>query len=135
MKFAGTIQRRVAPNLAPLIDVLLLLVIFFAVSSTFLEQPGVELQLPEAETSEFGLEQEMVIYVDKDEDVYLNSRPVQISELVEAIAPEMSSLQGRPVVLRADKDVRHGLVIAIIDALRKGGIFRVVVSTEKPAAQ
>ena len=116
-----------------LIDVLFILIIFFAVSSTFLEQPGIELRLPEAESSEAHHAQKVVIYVDPQGNVYLNDDPMELDELAEATESLLSGQTEQAVILRADEAAKHGTVISIMDLLRKKGIFRIVVSTEKPS--
>ena len=70
MNLSTKSKRKVTLSLTPLIDVLFILIIFFTVSSTFLEQPGIELKLPEAESSEAHTAQKVIIYIDKNETIF-----------------------------------------------------------------
>ena len=124
--------KKIALNITPLIDVLFILIIFFTVSSTFLEQPGIELKLPDAESSQTYTTQKVVIYVDKNETIYLNDEQVNIDFLVEYVQAKLAEQKEKSVVLRADTEVDHGTIINIMDLLRKKGIYKIVVSTEKP---
>ena len=72
-------KSKVSLNMTSLIDVLFILIIFFIVSSTFLEQPGIELKLPEANTSEGHTAQKVIVYVDRDKNVFLNDKIVSIN--------------------------------------------------------
>jgi biopolymer transport protein ExbD len=125
-------QRKIGINLTPLIDVLFILIIFFTVSSTFLEQPGIELKLPEAESSQSYTAQKVIVYVDTDQNVFLNDDPVTIENLAESVEALISAQTDKSVVLHADKEVAHGIIIEIMDLLRKRGIYKIVISTAKP---
>jgi len=125
-------QRKIGINLTPLIDVLFILIIFFTVSSTFLEQPGIELKLPEAESSQSHTAQKVIVYVDTDQNVFLNDDPVAIENLAESVDALISAQTDKSVVLHADKEVTHGIIIEIMDLLRQRGIYKIVVSTAKP---
>jgi biopolymer transport protein ExbD len=110
-----------------------ILIIFFAVSSTFLEQPGIELKLPEAESSEAHTAQKIIIYVDHEENIFLNDDSIGLEALADAVGSLVSAQEEKSVILRADSAVKHGTVISIMDLLRKKGIFKIIVSTEKPS--
>jgi biopolymer transport protein ExbD len=132
MKLLEKSPRKISINLTPLIDVLFILIIFFTVSSTFLEQPGIELKLPEAESSQSHTAQKVIIYVDKDENLFLNDDSVTIDNLVKSVESLISAQTDKSVVLHADKQVTHGIIINIMDRLRKQGIYKIVISTAKP---
>jgi len=133
MKLTMPTRRKVTLSLTSLIDVLFILIIFFAVSSTFLEQPGIELKLPEAESSEAHPAQEVVIYVDREGNIFLNDDSIELNALADAVGSLISAQTEKSVVLRADSAVKHGTIISIMDLLRKEGIFKIIVSTAKPS--
>jgi biopolymer transport protein ExbD len=132
MKFLDKPPKKVSISLTPLIDVLFILIIFFTVSSTFLEQPGIELKLPDAESSESYTAQKVIVYVDKDERIFLNDNPLILENLAESVKNMISAQVDKRVILRADEKVPHGLIIKIMDSLRKKGIYKLIISTEKP---
>jgi len=132
MKLSIKPKRKVILSLTPLIDVLFILIIFFTVSSTFLEQPGIELKLPEAESSEGHTAQKLIVYIDKDENIFLNNTIVPEANLATEVEKMIQAQTDKSVVLRADSNVHHGLVISIMDDLRNKGIYKIIVSTVKP---
>ena len=132
MKLLEKPAKKIGINLTPLIDVLFILIIFFTVSSTFLEQPGIELKLPEAESSQSHTVQKIVVYVDKEENIFLNEDPIEIDKVAEHVQLLISAQTDKSVVLHADKEVSHGVIIRIMDLLRKRGIYKIVISTAKP---
>jgi biopolymer transport protein ExbD len=132
MKLLEKPPKKIALNITPLIDVLFILIIFFTVSSTFLEQPGIELKLPDAESSQTHTAQKVIIYVDKDETIFLNDEQVNLEILVGYVQAKLAEQKDKSVVLRADTEVNHGVVIKIMDLLRKKGIYKIIISTNKP---
>jgi biopolymer transport protein ExbD len=135
MKLQDKPPKKIALNITPLIDVLFILIIFFTVSSTFLEQPGIELTLPDAESGQAHTAQKVMIFVDKEHHVYINDDPVSLDSLAARTVNLMREQSEKSVILRADKAVDHGTVIHIMDILRKNSIYKIVISTEKPAAR
>lgn len=135
MKLYEKPPKKIAINLTPLIDVLFILIIFFTVSSTFLEQPGIELKLPEAESSQSHTAQKVIVYIDKEENVFLNDDPIEFENVAESVNALISAQTEKSVVLQADKNVTHGKIISIMDMLRKKGIYKIIVSTSKPFNQ
>jgi len=132
MKLSTKSKRKVVLSLTPLIDVLFILIIFFTVSSTFLEQPGIELKLPEAESSEAHTAQKLIVYVDKDENIFLNNVIIPQKNLAGEVEKLIQAQTDKSVILRADSNVHHGLIISIMDDLRNQGIYKIIVSTVKP---
>lgn len=133
MKLSTKSSKKLATlNLTSLIDVLFILIIFFAVSSTFLEQPGIELKLPEAETSESYTTQKVILYIDKNNNLFLNDQLITVNTMIEEIKKLGEISVENSIVLKADKQVEHGQVIEIMDILRKNKFYKIVISTHIP---
>lgn len=125
-------KRKAGINLTSLIDVLFILIIFFTVSTTFIEQPGIELKLPKAKSTEGHTAQKIIVYVDLQKNIFLNDEIVTLKNLAQKVK-ELADLQkDKSIVLKADAGVTHGVVIQIMDLLREQGIYKIVVSTTKP---
>jgi len=135
MKILTIKKRKASINLTSLIDVLFILIIFFTVSTTFIEQPGIELKLPKAKSTEGHTAQKIIVYVDDDKNIFLNDGIVTLNNLADKVK-ELANLQeDKSIVLKADSEVTHGVVIQIMDLLREQGIYKIVVSTAKPMAK
>lgn len=127
-------RRRKKPNIniTSLIDVMFLLLIFFMVSTTFAEHPGIKLELPKAHTGEPNKLDSVVLTLDKAGRMFLNDAPIDEAHLRE----RLKSAANRPepsLVLRADKSVPYGFVIRAMDISRQCGIKRITSLTEAPA--
>jgi biopolymer transport protein ExbD len=120
-------KRRVLINITSLIDVMFLLLIFFMVTSTFLDQPGMKLELPSAETAEVARVEKLVLYISSDEAVVFNDQSVALDDLEETMRAALSEIEDRTLVLNADKSVQHGTVIRVMDIAKKLGLERLVI--------
>lgn len=121
-------RKRPSINITSLIDVMFLLLIFFMVSTTFVEHPGIELRLPAASTAEPSKLEPLTLSIDKKGRMFLNDMPVQEKEL----RTELERAAGKPratLVLRADEGVPYGYVIHAMDITRQSGIHRIVSLT------
>lgn len=113
-----------------LADVVLLLLVFFLLSSTFIVQPGIRVRLPKARIKERESERNILVTLTKDGDVYLGDESVDFEALP---AKLYSLLLGNPdqlVVLRADKDVPLNKAVQILDMAKSAGGERFLIATQ-----
>ena len=129
MQFNEKRRRRVIINITSLIDVLFLLLIFFMVTSTFLEQPGMKLELPSAKSAEISQVEKLVLYIGPGGEIVFNDRAVTLDELPGAIEEAVPQAAEKTLVLRADKTVQHGTVVAVMDIAKRAGLTKLVVGT------
>lgn len=132
MRLETVRRRKTLINVTSLIDVVFLLLIFFVVTSTFLEQPGLDLTLPEAGSAEPAERQDVTLGVTSDGTIYLGDSAVDRAGLREAIEAALEQASSDRVVLQADARVSHGLVVEVMDAARLAGARGLVVATEPP---
>ncbi|MBN1825802.1 MAG: biopolymer transporter ExbD [Candidatus Eisenbacteria bacterium] len=130
MKFDGEEGRSPMVNVTPLIDALFLLLIFFMVSSTFRDLPGIPLDLPEAKSGEATRSSGVEIQIDREGVVRLEGRIVGDRDLTERLAEALDAADSRDLVLRADRDVPYGEVVRVMDAARQSRVGKLVVATE-----
>jgi len=122
-------KRSLILNLTSLIDVLFLLLIFFMISTTFLSQPAIKLELPEAKHADAVRQTPLVIHVDPLGRVFLNDEPLELPLLGEALRRRLQDDAEKSVVLKADSRVSHGAVVQVLDIIKGSGVRKLVVST------
>ena len=116
-------------NLTPLIDVVFLLLIFFMVTTTFTSiRYGIRVNLPKTTTPEQKVEENVVISITKDNKIYLGKKWVREEELVPLLKREIKK-KGNFVVINADKDVKHGKVVRVMDLAKKAGAVKLGILT------
>ncbi|MEE9543742.1 MAG: biopolymer transporter ExbD [Thermodesulfobacteriota bacterium] len=121
-------------NITPLTDVMLVLLVVFMVTSPLLMMESMKLKLPHAETSGEESGTGLIVSITGDGVYYLNDREIKISELGSAISAELEATKESVVILKADKSVRHGLVVEVLDLARGAGALKLSIATD-PAGQ
>jgi len=129
MKLRAKKRKRVLINITSLIDVLFLLLIFFMVSSTFVEQPGMDLELPESETSTMKEIKDLVLQITPDGKLTLNSEEITMEVIEEKLREEHEQNTTAALILKADKEVKHGVIVRVMDAAKLAGIPRIIIAT------
>jgi biopolymer transport protein ExbD len=127
MRFAR--DRRPAPeiNLTSLIDILFIVLVFLVLTTTFREPTWLRVSLPEASTAEVVREagpRPLRVAIDRNEVTYLEERPVRLEELSDRLRELAPRRDAAVVVLTADRDASHGRVIAVMDRIRRAGLYR-----------
>ncbi len=107
-------------NISPLIDVVFLLLIFFMVTSVFVEETGIEVNKPTAMSAQDLERQSILLAVTAEGAVYFDGRPVPMNELRGVVA-RLQREQERPVIIIADTDARSGALVRVIDECTLGG--------------
>lgn len=116
-------------NITSLIDVMFILLIFFMVSSSFVEQPGMKLELPAMKSQEVAKVEKMALYVSPEGELFLNDQPVSLDSLSALIKTVMPNIEEKTLVLKADKAVEHGLVVQVMDIAKRSGLKKIVIGT------
>lgn len=129
MRFGGRGRRKALINITSLIDVVFLLLLFFVVTSTFLERPGLDLSLPAASSGEVARRDEVTLELDAAGGTWLDGEPLEGQDLEDAIGTALGDAGTERVVLEADERVPHGRVVAAMDAARRAGATGLVVAT------
>lgn len=120
-------------NITTLIDVMFLLLIFFMVTSTFKNQPAINLVLPRSATASETVDTPAVLYLSAEGAVYLNDMLIDLETLAVRLE-EMHTDSGEDrMVLRADEKAAHGDVVELIDTIKRSGFTRVSLSARVPA--
>jgi biopolymer transport protein ExbD len=129
VQFSIKPKRRVTINITSLIDVLFLLLIFFMVTSTFLEQPGMKLELPSAKSAEVSQVENLVLYIGPGGEIVFNDQAVSLDDLETMMKDAVPLAEGKTLVLKADKTVQHGIVVRVMDIAKRVGMKKLVVGT------
>lgn len=119
--------------LIPMIDVMLMLLIFFMLTTNFVTQTAHDIDLPDSRTATVLKEKEIRIYVTRNHEIFLNDTPVTMESLPGALRPILKNDPEKVVILKADTETQLGYTIGIIDIVRENGGRRLTVTTEKTA--
>ncbi|ULQ60554.1 biopolymer transporter ExbD [Brucepastera parasyntrophica] len=131
MRFKRKLETRAVVDLVPMIDVVFQLILFFLVSTTFAVLPGISLELPQSSTSEGTRTNGITITVSRTGDIFINSEPVKLEDMDAVLLSFPSTIPKEtvPVSLEADEDVTNGLIVRILDSLRRTGFVSINLRT------
>lgn len=119
-------------DIAPLIDIVFMLLLFFMLTSSFVTDSGIELNLPQAETGEIHEESEpLIIYIDQEQRIFLGQERLELEQLQEILAGELEGRQMKKVVLKSDEAVSMGFVVKVMDIARQAKGEDLIISTKK----
>jgi biopolymer transport protein ExbD len=132
MRFSQTKREEISlgVSIAPLIDIVFLLLIFFMLTSHFDIISGIDIKLPDI--SERGSDQSvdtMTVSLDKTGNCYLQKKKVTLKDLY-LIIEELAKEKKINLILNADRDVTHGHVVRIMDLAKKAGINSIVIAAQ-----
>jgi biopolymer transport protein TolR len=116
-------------NVTPLVDVMLVLLVIFMVTAPIIQQ-GVQVNLPQAKAGAIpGSEELLVVTIAKNGKVNLNDNPLTLAELGDKLRAIRRLQADKQVYLRADQDVRYGLVMKAVAEIKQAGIERLGMVT------
>jgi len=119
----GTGSTKSEPNVVPLCDILLVLLIIFMVI-TPVTQRGIDIQLPETQTGEDGVVDitKVVLTLEKDQTIYINQETISKDLLGNRLRSIYESKQDKVIFIRADASVPYKEVLSLIDIARGAGV-------------
>ena len=123
-------SRSVFVNVTSFIDVLFVLLLFFMVSTTFVNQPAMSLDLPKAKNAQGTRQPAIIVYVDQNGGIRLNDEPVNDALLDSALRARLANSEDKAVVLKADSRVTHGAVVHVLDIIKGAGVVKLTIATQ-----
>lgn len=119
-------------DLTPMVDVVFLLLIFFMISTTFVETPGLTINLPKSSAQQIKKEQQEVrVYLRADGGIFLEQQEINLGDLIENLEAYGDKAAETTFLLMADKDVKHGKVVQLMDSAKAAGFIKLAIATEK----
>lgn len=137
----GFLRPRARPDIqmSPLIDVIFLLLIFYAVTTQFVTDERLKLKLPEAKTAEdagTGREESPpVVIVAADGTVWIDDAIVPEEDLEDRIQQIVENAPESAIILKGDKEADYGVVVHVLDIARSVGARMIQMSAERPAEE
>lgn len=136
MKFQTRRAEEPEINLAPLIDVVFILLIFFMVATTFDREVELKIQLPEAAAEQRRAEPAVIeLVIDASSRYFVDGRQVvnsRVETLTRALAQAAEGKREPMVILTVDAQAPHQAVITAMDAARREGLTRLTFTAREP---
>ena len=116
-------------NITPLVDVVLVLLVIFMITAPVL-QSGIEVAVPKTRTVKEITEQRLVLTIDRDQQVFLGDKPVNIHDLAKSRRETPGDPAKQVIYLRADERVPFGAFASVMDAVKQAGITNISIVTQ-----
>ena len=129
--FRNRPRRRPEVGIAPLIDMVFILLIFFLVTTSFVRETGVTVSRPVAVTARTLEKQTILVAVTDRGTVHINQRQVDLAGLRRIVEKELRRRPGRPVVIVADRKSETGRIVEVIDSCKLAGAKKVSLASVK----
>jgi len=120
-------------NVIPLVDVVLVLLIIFMVTAPMLYR-GMDIKLPTSSSNTIKPEERLVLTVERDQQVFVDKDRVPTGQLEAKLRAAKDRNPDLSVYLRADKDVPYGIVVQVMDGIKRAGIEKLGMVTDPPGS-
>lgn len=118
-----------ALDMAPLIDVVFMLLLFFMLSSSFIK-PSILLRMPEASNKKKIEKQDIVISLDKEENLYLNREKITFDSLESLLTKKITNSKDKRVIFQGDENILYKKFIFVLDAAKRAGAEDINIAHE-----
>ncbi len=117
-------------DIAPMIDCVFLLLIFFIVTSVFRDDPGIEVQRPDVSGAVVAERNALLVAITADDRLYFDGREIRLEQLVPLLRQASFSPE-TPLIIRADQATSHGQFAAVYSEAKRAGVGPVQFATER----
>jgi biopolymer transport protein ExbD len=122
-------------DLTPMIDIVFQLVLFFMVSTTFVNAPGIQVELPRSNVEDVIVEnKDMTIWMNGEGQIMLDREYVDLATLKSKLRQQSKQDMDQLVIIKADVGTTHGRVVTVMDLVRNFGFSRMAIATDAPVS-
>lgn len=118
-------------NIVPFVDIILVVLIIFMITTPFIVKPSINVNLPKAASGEESVPSQMNLTLTAKGDLLLNGKPATKELVAEYAQKAVAEKPETQAVIAADKDVPHGDVVGIIDTIKGAGITKFAITIDK----
>jgi biopolymer transport protein ExbD len=120
-------------NITPFVDIILVVLIIFMVTTTYIVKQGIKVNLPDAATGEATESTSLGVSLATDGTLYLDGEPITEDALRARIREEHAKKSDEVCLIAADRDVRHGEVVKLIDLVKQEGVAKFAINIDPEA--
>lgn len=131
MTFARRRRRHSHIDVAPLVDVVFNLLLFFFITYNVTVDSAIRIKLPLSRTADVKAEQALVISVSREGETSLGDRPMPLDEIPAMIRQSLGDGKGDSVRIKADREAPVGVLVAVMDAVRLAGCSAISIIAER----
>jgi len=119
-------------NVVPLVDIMLVLLIIFMLTTSFISTPSIPVNVPKAYTSNPTAPATEALVLTIRGDIYFKNKKISRGELSRELKNEASGNPDLRIVLSADSNATHGKVVELLDLVRQAGVTKIALGVAAP---
>ena len=119
----------IAMDIAPLIDIMFMLLLFFILTSSF-SRPSIPLKMPEATNKQKLKKEDIIISIDRDNNIYLNRQKVEFTELEDLLRQKLVYSHEKRIIFQGDENILYKKFVKVIDIVKHSGAKEINISHE-----
>jgi len=121
-------------NITPLMDITFIMLIFFIVTSTFVKEPGVEVDRPAAETLEVRKFATILVAITAENKIWINKKEIELDEVRTYVEQLKAENPKGTAVVQVDEKAESRYLVEVVNQIRAAGVEKIAISTEEPRA-
>lgn len=118
-------------DMTPMLDIVFIMLIFFIVTTSFVKEAGIEVNKPAAAKASASQSANIFVAINNNGEIWLDKRRVDVERVSANIEKLLAEQPTEVVVIQADKDAKHGVVVKVMDAIKEAGIEKISIAAAK----
>ena len=118
-------------NVTPLVDIMLVLLIIFMVTSAYIVKPSIEVDLPKAASAGDAVDTTLSFVLTKDNEIFINGEVATEAAVAERCQQEAKNNPDIQAIIAADAQVLHGSVVRLIDVIKSNGVLKFAINIKR----
>jgi biopolymer transport protein ExbD len=119
-------------NMTPMIDMVFILLIFFIVTTSFVKESGIEVNRPNAQTSERKEQGNILVAISKNGEIWIDKRHIDVNAVRANVQRMHIENPEGTVIIQADQSSETGTLIKVMDQIRLAGITQIAIAAQAP---
>jgi len=119
-----------AIDLTPMLDVVFIMLIFFIVTTSFVKEAGIEVLKPKAAKAKSEPTATIFVAIRGNGEIWLDKRAVDVERVGATIEKLLAESPTDTVIVQADKEAKHGVVVSVMDQIKLAGIDKISIAAE-----
>jgi len=117
-------------DMTPMLDIVFIMLIFFIVTTSFVKEAGIDVNRPEASQATTKPSANIFIAIRENGEVWMDRRQVDVERVAANLERLLAEQPTDMVVIQADKEARHGVVVKVMDQIKEAGIAQISIAAE-----
>lgn len=120
-----------AVDMTPMLDIVFIMLIFFIVTTSFIKEAGIEVNKPKAANQTRQKSANIFIAIRDTGEIWLDKRRVDVERVAANIEKLLAEQPSEVVIVQADKNAKHGVVVKVMDAIKEAGIDKISIAASR----